>query len=367
VKKVRIYGVLLSLCMVAVLLCISCTPKEEVATTPATTPATTGPVVLKWASDLPSSDPTWTNNILPWTEQVEKVTEGRVTFELYPGESLGGPFDYPDLVLSGIADIAVIYGCWDPQRFPLLSITQVPGLFRDNVGKSFWLGELWERGWFDEELKDFKVLSVHSDGSYRIMTTEKRVACQDDLKGLRLRCIGVWATKAAAALGISAQVVSWGEIFTALQTGVMDGTFFPYYGGKMTGLIEGDVVKYITEGSIIGDCSLLLVMNKDTWAKISPEDQVTLERLGRIYGLHYEWLCEVLSKYSREYAEEHGVEIITITDEEQARWNELISPIKDEWVADIEASGLPGRALMDEALKIRENLGVADFVKFTGE
>ncbi|MEM0949294.1 MAG: C4-dicarboxylate ABC transporter, partial [Pseudomonadota bacterium] len=52
---------------------------------------------------------------------------------------------------------------------------------------------------------------------------------------------------------------------------------------------------------------------------------------------------------ARDIAEELGNNIITISEEETARWRELAQPVYDKWVADMQAEGIDGQALIDEA------------------
>ena len=130
------------------------------------------------------------------------------------------------------------------------------------------------------EKKGLKVIAVWENGYRHITNNKKPVKVPDDLKGFKLRVPeGKWRVKMFQTYGANPSPMKFSEVFTALQTGVVDGaennapSFF-------TSNHYSTGAKFYTQTNhlIIPE---LLVVSKVTWDKLSKDDQALLKKFGR--------------------------------------------------------------------------------------
>jgi TRAP-type C4-dicarboxylate transport system substrate-binding protein len=88
-------------------------------------------------------------------------------------------------------------------------------------------------------------------------------------------------------------------------------------------------------------------MNKGIWKSLSPENRKTIEQINREWIEKQGRLWDDLDREAKEVFINKGGTIVELSEEENARWTNLLRPILDEYVRNMKAKGLPG----DEALK----------------
>ena len=94
------------------------------------------PIELKFSSWVGIAHGHHTGVMVPWAKMIEEKSGGRLKVTIYPGSTLGKPADHYDMVVNGIADIAFIAPGYTPGRFPLISVTELPMLFKSAKGGS---------------------------------------------------------------------------------------------------------------------------------------------------------------------------------------------------------------------------------------
>ena len=105
-----------------------------------------------------------------------------------------------------------------------------------------------------------------------------------------------------------------------------------------------------------GSGSCFVAMNMKTWNKIPPEDQKIIEGLSPwVVQQHIKGMRGVLG-YTQKLFRDKGVEAIDLSPEETARWKKVSKPVRDEWVKEVEAKGLPSKAVMDEITNIMSGI-----------
>ena len=101
-----------------------------VATLAAPVDAQDKPIELKFSSWVATAHGHHTGVMVPWAKMVEDKSGGRLKITIYPGSTLGKAVDHFDMVKNGIADVGFTTPGYTPGRFPLISVTELPGLFR---------------------------------------------------------------------------------------------------------------------------------------------------------------------------------------------------------------------------------------------
>lgn len=312
-----------------------------------------GPVELKMSHFMSEKHPMHAKLMAPFAEEVEQATEGRVKITIYSGGALGKPPDQYDSAVTGITDIAFGLHGYTAGKFPLTSILELPTMVNSAASGSCVLWKLYEK--FPEigaEHPGVKVLTIWTHDTGQIMTTKKPIRTMDDLKGMTIRAPTASHVTMVEAWGATAVMMPISELYDSLEKGVVDGCVVPFSAVKSFNL--ADVCKYITVGNFYV-CTFFLVMNLDSWDKISGKDQKIIEgligsRMSETAGTAY----DAAGKVGLQTAQDAGLDIYELPAGELAKWREALAGIHSQWVADMEAKGLPGQEIYDEAVRLAE-------------
>jgi TRAP-type C4-dicarboxylate transport system substrate-binding protein len=120
-----------------------------------------------------------------WGESIEKASGGTIKTTMFPAEQLGKAFDHYDMAKDGIADVVYVNPGYQPGRFPVIAIGQVPFTFKDGRKGTAAL-DSWYRKYAAAEMKDTKFCFayIHSPGS---LHSRKKVVTPADLRGMKVR------------------------------------------------------------------------------------------------------------------------------------------------------------------------------------
>lgn len=292
-----------------------------------------------------------------FVNRVEEVTKGRVKVTPYWGQTLSKAPDNWEAVKTSVADLSWVFLGYLPGMAPLTEVVNLPFVgFNERVITGITLWELFEK--FPEiqaEYADNKVLLFFATDAYVPVTTKKQVKTIEDIKGLQLRSHAGPHVDGLKALGAVPIVMPAPDLYTSLEKGVLDGLISNPALALTFKLHE--VVQYYTMVPVAPSYGVIPI-NWNTWNSLPPDIQ---EQIGSITGLEgskwwsYGWggPWEILKKL----AERDGYPFIeyTPTAEEFSKWQEIGGkPFWDKWIADIEAKGLPGQEVFDEAISLQE-------------
>lgn len=239
-------------------------------------------LVLKWA-DHNSDGSETAKSMDVMAEAVYKETNGRIKIDMYHGGVLGSFADSISMVESGVADIVWTSTSMFAGYFPYSEVFQLPMLGFTNAQS---MTEAW---WdmvekfpeiLDYEFKDYKLWMVHTSPAACI-GANKTINSLEDLKGLNLRAAAGPAATMTRLWKANPVSMSPADMYLSMQKGVIDGYLFDGAGINTWGLAE------LTETII--DCGLstnvdFILMNKDLWEKIKPEDQAIIDKIGGRVG-----------------------------------------------------------------------------------
>jgi tripartite ATP-independent transporter DctP family solute receptor len=179
--------------------------------------------------------------------EVEANSNGRIKVELFPNGVLGSESNTLIQVKSGIVDSYISSSGGMAPFYPLIDVTNLPFAFSSyNVGYKVYDGAFGKEFAADIEAKaGFKVLGFgESGGFFAITNSKKPIKSPADMKGIKLRAMSPLHQAIAKSLGASAITIAWAEVYTSLQTGVVDGQMNPISIIAMAKFQE--VQKYIT-------------------------------------------------------------------------------------------------------------------------
>src|SRR5262245_15191735 len=159
-----------------------------------------------------------------FAEQVETLTKGTVKVETYHNTQLGDAVANVQSIRNGTIGFTVVSASNLNQVVPQMDMFSLPFLFK-NEAHFWWFLAQPESEAFVKVLeeKGIKKLGYIDSGS-RNFFTSKPVKTPADLKGQKIRVMGSPVMiKTMEAMGATGVPVAWAELYTALQTGVVDG------------------------------------------------------------------------------------------------------------------------------------------------
>ncbi|MBP1971235.1 TRAP-type C4-dicarboxylate transport system substrate-binding protein [Virgibacillus natechei] len=316
--------------------------------------STSGEVIdLTVSSFMPGPHPQHKDVIEPFLERVEEATDGRVTGTMYPANALGESDAQYDLAVTGVADMSMTLHGYTPGEFPLSSVTELPFMGENAVDgtRIFWdLHEQFPE--IAEEHEGTKIAWIFKNDAAQLFSVDNPINNWEDLEGMRIRTPSPAGTELLEAYGAIPVSMPMGDVYEAMQRGVVDGALGP--ASTITNFQLGDVMNYITKGDFYTS-SLMVVINESTWNRISPEDQEVIEEL-----MDREMALLAGETYDKDgdggwtAAEEAGIEINELSDEEIEEWAKPLESISEEWVEEMEGNDLPGQAIYEAAVESRD-------------
>ena len=228
-------------------------------------------MVLRYAENQAQEYPT-TQAAYKFAELVEQKTDGRIHIDVYHGGQLGDEKAVIEQLQFGAIDFTRVSISPLAEFDKSLNVLQLPYLYKDAA--QMWRvleGDIGENFLKGVEKAGLIGLSWFDAGARNFYNSKKPVTKLDDLKGLKIRVqesqlmMGM-----VAALGASATPMAYGEVYSGLQTGVIDGAEnnWPSYDS----VSHYEVAKYyvLDEHTRVPEMQMV---SKITWDKISPEDQ----------------------------------------------------------------------------------------------
>lgn len=357
-KKVLIS--LLSILLLTTVIIMGCaqqppSPAPKLAPTPTPTPAPAPakPIELNFALYQPPMHPDIKGIYEPWAQEVGKRTDGRVKVNIFAGEALGKQTEQYDLVLKNAAQLTQVVGPQYPGRFPLTDVFNLPFLVPHDslnpVGKAI-RDMVHEKYLIPIHFKDVKVLWNGKYQPNQIQMAKKPVKTMEDLKG---QVIGIPGGKILISfikiLGGSPEMVVSADIYTNLERNVINGEIITMEAVSALKLFE--VVKFVTMTNL-GSAANCAVMNQKVWDSLPPDIQKIIVELNPMAADLQAKVSQGMVQASIAACKKAGIELIELSPEERARWVEATKAVESDWVAEMDAKGLPGTALYKDILKM---------------
>ena len=277
-----------------------------------------------------------------WADAVNARSNGSIEVTLYPAGTLTKAPQCYEGVVSGVSDIGMSCFAYTRGRFPLMEGLDLPLGYPTGMTATR-AATAMAMQFKPKELDDVHLLYIHAHGP-GILASKKPVNTLDDMKGLQVRATGLSA-KIVENLGGTAVAMSQPETYEALQKGVVDATFCPIE--TLKGWKQGEVIDSVTDTSVIGyTTSMFVVMNKDSWAKLSPEQQAIITETSAEWVDKHGAAWDQADAEGRAFIDELGKPVTELTAEQKQEWKAKVQPILDEYVANMKEKELPGEELL---------------------
>ncbi|WP_246109062.1 TRAP transporter substrate-binding protein [Seonamhaeicola algicola] len=264
--------------------------------------------VLYLAHTLPQTHPVH-KGIVAFQEALAKKSNGSLTIKIFPDGQLGSEREVVELLQIGSVAITKVSAATMSNFVPDYHVFGIPYLFRDKqhmfetlegpIGKAvLQKGEqFWLRG-----------LSYYDAGSRSFYTANKAIKTPEDLKGLKIRVMNnQMAINMVNALGGSATPMAYGELYTAIQQGVVDGA--ENNPPSFVSSNHYEISKYYTldEHSAVPD---VLLIGTKQWEKLSEVEKNWVQEAANESAQAQKQFWKASVEESMKIAKDAGVEII---------------------------------------------------------
>ncbi|HEY7516995.1 MAG TPA: TRAP transporter substrate-binding protein [Methylomirabilota bacterium] len=282
-----------------------------------------------------------------WANEVEKVTGGRVKFQMLPKHPSAPPGTF-DAVRDGLVDLSFVTASYTPARHVLPLMPELPGGGETSLANSVAYSRIyWKHFHKVGEYKGVKLLGVFTHGPGQ-MFTKKPVNGIGDVQGLKIRTGGGVAEAVAKALGASAFVKPAPESYELLKSGVADGVFFP-----MESIISFKLDTVLEQATLFPggmySSAFGFFMNEEKWNKLPKQDQQAIEKIS---GEHIARLAgnswDEADKRGFEALKKSGVKIVNANPEFVAEVRKRSAPIVEDWIKQASAKGVDAAKILAE-------------------
>lgn len=278
---------------------------------------------------------------------LEEYSNGEMTLDIYPNSALGGESDMMDAVSMGTQDMVLTSTGpipsfssattnWSTLDLPYLfeNEEEAYAVFDSEVGQAL-LDEFEGTG--------IKAIGFWENGFRELTNNEKEIATPADLAGMKIRTMENAVHMATyTALGSTPTAMAWGEIFSALQQGTVDGQENPLAIILTAKVYE--VQKYVSMIDLFYSPCVLMI-SEDVYNGFTDEQKEAFDKAAEDGKVAERQISQDIKNSARESMEAEGVVFTDVN--------------KDEWVAAVESVYSDASLGIDEELlaQIREITG----------
>jgi len=263
-------------------------------------------------------------------DKVAEKSDGKLAIQIYPSQQLGTERELVELLQIGSVGITKVSASVLENFAPSYRVFSIPFIFRDDEHRFNVLeGDIGTEILDDGREFWFHGLCFYDAGSRSFYTKDKPIHTPEDLRGQKIRVMqSQTAINMVEALGGSATPIAFGELYTALQQGVVDGAENnppSFYTSR-----HYEVSKYYTinEHSAVPD---VLIISTHVWDNLTPEEQQIVKEAADESAEYQKELWKIASDEALQKVEAAGVEIIY---PDKSLFQEKVESLYEEYGAD---------------------------------
>ncbi|WP_207890541.1 TRAP transporter substrate-binding protein [Rubrobacter taiwanensis] len=265
---------------------------------------------------------------------LEERTEGRLQVRIFPNSQVGDDLQMMNALQSGTLEMT--YPSTSPATgiVPELAVFDLPFLFpspeaADEVLDSELGQEMLDR--FDGT--GIKALAFAENGYRQLTNSQRPVESPDDVRGLDLRVmenpiqVDIWRT-----LGANPTSMAFGEVFSAMEQGVVDGQENPWSTILTSNFYE--VQGYGSETRHVYT-PFIIMISEQFWNELPGEYQELIQEAAEKTRDYQRIISREYDQWSKERLRDEGMEITELTDEQRREFEEAVQPVYDRWAPEI--------------------------------
>ena len=261
-----------------------------------------------------------------FAEEVERLSNGEMKIQVYSNSSLGG--DTELLESCEVGDIPFVVQNTAPQvsYLPKLALFDLPCVYSDIKD----VEAVFDNPDFESKINDiylsggFRLLGM-ADQNFRVMSSNVKVEKLEDFKGIKIRTmenanhIAFWK-----ALGAAPTPMTFSEVYIGLSQGTIDAQENPYEVIVSSKLYEQQ--KYAIQTNHLPHL-ISLIVSEDFFQKLTPEQQAIVQEAADNAKAYAREQAEERAEDRIQIMEEHGCEIVPLSDELLEQMRESAAPV----------------------------------------
>lgn len=300
-----------------------------------------GANVLKAAHALPTDHPVH-EAIMYFAKRTEELSAGQLKVEVYPGGQLGSERELMELLQIGSLAITKVSSSPMESFVPEMKVFSMPYVFRDS--EHYWQvlnGEIGRDLLLAGDAVRLRGLGYYDAGARSFYTVDIPVHTPEDLAGLKIRVQkSQTSIKMVNSLGGTGTPISFGELYTALDQGVVDGA--ENNPPSVFSTRHYEVAKFysLNEHTYVPD---IMLISSYVWAHLSEQEQQWVQQAMDESVVFQRDLWERSTQEALKVMEEAGVTIIY---PDKTAFAEKVKPMHDA------IKGEPAYELIQEIRKV---------------
>lgn len=261
---------------------------------------------------------------------VEEGSDGRITVNCYNGDLTTDEIEGFEMVQAGNLEI-MWTGLGSLSGYdPICDLMQLPFLFDDSEHLEKCLsGEFGEKllGKLSE-IDKVEAIAFHEDAWRQVHSKDKAINSLEDMKGLKIRSMmSEMLIKMYECLGANPSSIAYGELYTALQTGLVEAQDTAFMSSESDGLLEVTNCSAITNHFYAGG---VVIAGEDWLNSLPSEDKELIVNSAKEAGAYQRaFMLENEASLAEKYADMGYT--ITYPDD-LAKWKEAVQPVYDEYL-----------------------------------
>lgn len=260
-------------------------------------------------------------------QRVKEKSNGRMRIDIYPSQQLGTERECIELLQIGSLGMTKVSSSVLEGFVPEFNVFSLPYIFKDQAQQYKVLeGPIGRKLLLDGQKFWLRGLCYYDAGSRSFYTKDKPILKPSDLKGLKIRTQeSPTSLKMVQALGGSATPIAWGELYTALQQGIVDGaennppSFYLSH--------HYEVCKYysLDEHTSVPD---VLIISTIVWNGLTPDQQKILQEAANESAEYEKKLWKTATEHALEEVKKAGVKVYY---PDKALFQKKVEPIYDSY------------------------------------
>lgn len=278
---------------------------------------------------------------------IEQRSDGHIQVELFPGAQLGDDLQAVSALQSGTLEMTAPSTSPLVSMFPKFALFDLPFLFpRPEVADEVLDGEIGQQMLEEASTNGLVAIGWAENGYRQLTNSQQAVSSPEDLAGLKIRTmqnpihLDIWRT-----LGANPTPMSFAELFTALEQGVVDGQENPWITIQSSKFNE--VQDYATESNHVYTPFITLVSER-FWNRLPADYQQLLREAATQMGEYERHISRAMNDQIKQELVDSGMQITELTPEQVKAFQEKVAPVYDNWRDQI------GGELIDEVRAVSQ-------------
>lgn len=284
---------------------------------------------------------------IPYLKEIEKRTNGDLTFKWFHGGTLVKAPQTVEGLKSGLVDLVVTTGLFTQESlFPATHVINLPFQFDSTVEANHVFQKAYHNiPEIQSEFEGLVPLGFHVSDFFNLHIHKDvdPVETLEDLGKLEIGAFNKAGVTYSELLGATPRNIKLEDLYVSLQRKAIDGIWFP-----TAPMIKWKMTDHTSNHSLVGGPFVMIpmTMSQQAWDDLTAEQQEIFRSMENELTNFTGAIVDNRRNSSIQKMDDRGDTIIRLSDEEKAKWVEKTKPAYDTWVQTMEEKGIDGDAIM---------------------